>query len=118
MKGILANYDFCTGCHSCEVACKKELGLSQGEFGIKITELGPHKNTAGKNEGKWEWTFAPLLAKSCDLCEGRVAKGKLPACVQHCQAWCLAYGEVEDLVRAIDGKGRFALLVPEQGAGD
>ena len=22
MKGILINYDYCTGCHSCEVACK------------------------------------------------------------------------------------------------
>ncbi|HBT95151.1 MAG TPA: oxidoreductase, partial [Coriobacteriia bacterium] len=28
MKGILINYEYCTGCHSCEVACRNELGLS------------------------------------------------------------------------------------------
>ena len=22
-EGILINYEYCTGCHSCEVACKK-----------------------------------------------------------------------------------------------
>ena len=42
-KGILINYDYCTGCHSCEVACKKELGLPKGEFGIKLTETGPYE---------------------------------------------------------------------------
>ena len=40
-KGILINYDYCTGCHSCEVACKKELGLPEGEFGVKLSETGP-----------------------------------------------------------------------------
>ena len=41
-KAILINYEYCTGCHSCEVACKKELGLPKGEFGIKLTETGPY----------------------------------------------------------------------------
>ena len=40
----------------------------------------------------------------------RVAKGKMPMCVQHCQAWCMYHGEVEDLVRKMDGKTRWALL--------
>ncbi|RDB59294.1 oxidoreductase [Gordonibacter sp. 28C] len=114
MKGILVNYEYCTGCHSCEVACKKELGLPKGEYGIKIDEFGPVKITVGPKAGKWEWAFFPMVTKSCDLCEGRIAKGKMPMCVQHCQAWCLAYGEVEDLVRKVDGKTRYALLVPEQ----
>lgn len=39
MKGILVNYEYCTGCHSCEVACKKILNLPEGEFGIKLTEI-------------------------------------------------------------------------------
>ena len=42
MKGILINYEYCTGCHSCEVACRNELGLAHGEYGIKLTEVGPY----------------------------------------------------------------------------
>lgn len=26
--GLLIDYDYCTGCHSCETACKMELGLT------------------------------------------------------------------------------------------
>ena len=29
----------------------------------------------------------PVLTKACDMCEDRVAKGKMPMCVQHCQAF-------------------------------
>ena len=37
------------------------------------------------------------------MCADRVAAGKLPMCVQHCQAWCLYHGEVEELA-AQDGR--------------
>ena len=90
-KGILINYDYCTGCHSCEVACKKELGLPEGEFGIKLSETGPFEYSAeAKGPGRWEWTWLPVVTKACDMCESRTAKGKMPMCVQHCQAWCVA----------------------------
>ena len=90
VKGILVNYEYCTGCHSCEVACKKHLGLPAGEFGIKVAEIGPFEYEGAKNnKDRWEWTWMPVLTKACDLCEDRVAKGKMPMCVQHCQAWCL-----------------------------
>ena len=115
MKGILVNYEYCTGCHSCEVACKKALGLGKNEYGIKVHEFGPVKNTAGRNRAKWEWVFTPTLTKSCDLCAERVASNKLPMCVQHCQAWCMAYGELSELVKKIDAATRHVLLIPEQG---
>ena len=114
MKGILVNNEYCIGCHACEVACKKQLGLGKDEFGIKVYEFGPIKNGAGRNEGKWDWVYTPVLTKSCDLCEERVEKGKLPMCVQHCNAWCMAYGEVEDLVKKIDPATQHVLLIPEQ----
>lgn len=115
MKGILVEYDYCTGCHSCEVACKKILDLPKGEFGIQLTEIGPYAYT-DKEPGpdKWEWTFLPVVTKACDLCADRTAVGKMPVCVQHCQAWCMYFGEVEDLVKKIDGKTRSALLTPKQ----
>lgn len=110
MKGLLINYEFCTGCHSCEVACKKELGLGKGEFGIKINEIGPFQYEEGPYKGKWEWVYLPAITKACDMCETRTEKGKMPMCVQHCQAWCMYYGEVEDLAKKMDGKSRWALL--------
>lgn len=114
MKGILVNYEYCTGCHSCEVACKKHLGLPAGEFGIKVAEIGPFEYEGAKNnKDRWEWTWMPVLTKACDMCEDRVAKGKMPMCVQHCQAWCMYYGEVEELARKMDGKTRWALMVPQ-----
>lgn len=112
MKAILVNYEHCTGCHSCEVACKKHLDLPKGEFGIKVEEIGPYEYQGKTGPERWEWTFIPALTKVCDMCEDRAAKGKMPMCVQHCQAWCMYYGEVEDLVKKIDGKTRYALLTP------
>ena len=113
-KAILINHEYCTGCHSCEVACKKELGLSKGEYGIKLSETGPWQYENGDCAGKWEWTWLPVITKACDMCESRTSKGKMPMCVQHCQAWCMYYGEAEDLVKKMDGKTRWALYT--QGA--
>ncbi|MGI6033838.1 MAG: hypothetical protein ACOX69_10510 [Coriobacteriales bacterium] len=113
--GILVNTEYCTGCHSCEVACRNHLGLKEGEFGIKLTETGPYKYEDGKAKNKWEWQFQPVLTKACTLCTDRTEMGKMPMCVQHCQAWCLDYGEVEDLVKKIEPESTWALLTPAQG---
>lgn len=110
-KGILVNYDYCTGCHSCEVACKKILDLPKGEFGIKVTEVGPFEyTTLPELKEKWEWTYMPVITQACDMCVARTEIGKMPMCVQHCQAWCMYYGEAEELVKRMDGKTRWALL--------
>ena len=83
MKGILINYEYCTGCHACEVACKKRLGLPEGEFGIKLTETGPYEYAGKAGEERWEWSWLPVLTKACDLCADRTEAGKMPLCVQH-----------------------------------
>ena len=41
--GLLIDYEYCTGCYSCEVACKNELKLPHGKWGIKLL-----KNVRGK----------------------------------------------------------------------
>lgn len=110
MKGILVNNEYCTDCHSCEVACKKYLNLPEGQFGIKVSEIGPWRYEDGELSGKWEWYYVPSLTKACNLCEDRVAKNKMPMCVQHCQAWCMYYGEVDELAKKMDGKTRWVLL--------
>jgi Fe-S-cluster-containing dehydrogenase component len=109
MKALLINTEFCTGCHSCEVACKKERGLAKGEFGIKLMETGPYQYETGDLAGTWEWTWTPIVTKACDMCADRVAKRKMPMCVQHCQAWCMYYGEAEELVGKMDGSSRWVM---------
>ena len=32
-NGILVDYQYCTGCYSCEVACQSELDLPLGQWG-------------------------------------------------------------------------------------
>lgn len=116
MKGILINYEYCTGCHSCEIACRNELGLAKGEFGIKLTEVGPYKyETEIPAATPYEWVYNPTITKACDLCESRTAVGKMPSCVQACQAWCMYYGEIHELVEKMDGNTRWALYAPIQG---
>lgn len=112
-KGILVNYEYCTGCHSCEVACKKYLGLGEGEFGIKLSETGPFEYENGRHAGRWEWSYLPVLTHACNGCVDRTEKGKMPMCVQHCQAWCMYYGDTAELAARIDGKTRWSLLAFE-----
>ena len=115
MKGILVNYEYCTGCHSCEVACKKYHNLPEGEFGIKVSEIGPYKYVSeARGANKWEWTWLPGITKACTLCEDRTAKGKMPMCVQHCQAWCMHYGDLEDLINKVEASSRFVVYSPKQ----
>ena len=107
-KGILVNYEYCTGCHSCEVACKKILDLPKGEFGIKVCEVGPFEYSKGEGKAKdrWEWTYMPVITKACDLCADRVSEGKDPACVHHCLAACMELVPVEEIPQKMIEHGK------------
>ena len=39
--GLLIDYEFCTGCQSCEVACKEEHRIPVGQWGIHLLDDGP-----------------------------------------------------------------------------
>ena len=45
-KGLLVDYEWCSGCHTCEVACQLEHGYPSDQWGIKVHEVGP-------------WEYAP-----------------------------------------------------------
>ena len=108
--GLLIDYEFCTGCHTCEVACRNERGLDNGQFGIKILEDGPRLIDA-ENE-RYEWRYFAAPTELCDLCADRVAAGKLPSCVHHCQAAVLSVGTVEELMPEIIRKPKMAVFFP------
>lgn len=110
--GLLINYEYCTGCHSCEVSCQMENALAEDRFGIKIQKVGPW-NIEGD---AWQYDFVPVPTDQCDLCASRVAKGKDPLCVHHCQSAVMEYGTVEELAAKMSSLGsKSVLFVPKSG---
>ena len=102
---MLIDYAWCTGCHSCEVACRKELGFADDQYGIKINEM------IWPIEAKsWEYTFLPTPTDQCDTCIHRRSEGKDPTCVHHCQAKCLTFGSADEIMRQMDPNKRQAVF--------
>ena len=106
-NGLFIEYDYCTGCHACEVACKQEHNFSDGMCGIRVDELV----TVGPD--KVHVDFIPITTRFCDLCAKRTGKGELPSCVKHCQAICMMYGPVTELAKAMEDKPRSLIFAPK-----
>lgn len=96
-KGLLVDVEYCSGCQACVLACQQEHGYDETKYGLLIHKLGPIEI----EKDKWQYDFLPQLTDWCDLCADRVERGKLPSCVQHCQAQCLEYGEIEELAKKV-----------------
>lgn len=107
--GLLIDYDFCTGCHTCEAACKVEHKLTYGQWGIKLAQDGPRK----LENGRWEYFYVPIPTSLCDLCEDLVSVGKFPTCVAHCQADVMTYGPVKELAKKMLEKPKMVLFAPK-----
>lgn len=107
LYGLLFDYEYCTGCHACEVACKKEHGYEKGQCGIHVLSLGPNL----KPNGKWELDYIPVPGDLCDLCTKRTVVGKKPSCVHHCQSLIIQYGTVSELATKVD-KRKMSIFVP------
>ncbi|MBS7647767.1 MAG: 4Fe-4S dicluster domain-containing protein [Candidatus Bathyarchaeia archaeon] len=108
LYGLLIDYQWCSGCHSCEVACKQEHNLPVGVWGIKVYELVQEYN------GKIFIDYFPFPTDLCNLCAHRTKEGKKPACVQHCMARCMYYGKIEELIKIANEKSKMVLWVPRQ----
>lgn len=106
-NGLLIEYEFCTGCHSCDVACKQEHNHPVGKGGLKIheiyTQLQDHVRT----------DYLPFPTEYCDLCASRVSQGEKPACVKACQAATMWYGTVAELAQLMEAKPHAALFTPK-----
>lgn len=106
MNGLLIDYKWCTGCHTCEIACQQEHGYQptelgeKGRIGISPYEIGPHD----LGNDRYQYEFLPVPTELCDLCAERVEAGKEPTCVKHCQAGCMYFGPVEELVKKMDSR--------------
>ena len=84
-KALVVDYKYCTGCHSCEVACRNEKDIPLEEWGIRLADNGP--------------------IKLGGLCEDRLSEGKKPACVHHCLAQCLTVVALDELPATLRALG-------------
>ena len=109
-NALLIHYDFCSGCQTCEVACKKEKNLPEGVFGIKVAQYGPVEYAPKK----WDMNYVPVPTSCCDLCADRVASGKIPSCVLHCQSKVMHYGPIDELVKLAADKDKVVIFVPQR----
>lgn len=107
--GLLIDYEFCTGCQSCEVTCKEEHGYPVGKWGIRVLDEGPWEI----EPKHFNWNKIPVPTDLCDLCAERTRTGREPMCVHHCLANVITYGEVEDLAKKMGTKSKQVLFVPQ-----
>lgn len=106
--GLLVDYEWCTGCHSCEMACAVEHGFPQGQCGVVVCEVEPW--SYGPENDRWQVGYQPAFTDQCDLCAARTVKGGTPTCVKHCQAKCLEYGPLDELAGKLGAKAKQALV--------
>ncbi len=105
-NGLLIEYEYCTGCHACEVACKQEHNYPVGMGGITVSEF------ITESPDKVHIDYIPFPTRFCDLCEGRAKRGEPPACVKHCQAVCMMYGTIAELAKTMEAKPRSVIFAP------
>lgn len=105
--GLLVDYEYCTGCFACQVACAQEYHRPEGIVGMQVTEM-----VQMLPNGKPYLSFIPFPTELCSLCASRAKKGLEPACVKHCMAKCIKHGPIEDLAKEMMKKGRTVLWAP------
>jgi Fe-S-cluster-containing dehydrogenase component len=89
------------------VACKQEHNYPVGKGGINLIEIlteMPDKTI--------RIDYIPFTTMYCDLCAARTSKGDRPACVKHCQASTMTYGDVADLAKIMEAKPHCVLFAP------
>ena len=106
---LLVDYDYCTGCHSCEVACQQEHDYPAGTNGVVVRE---YEYEVG---GRVRIDYLPFFTQHCDLCKVRRGRGETPACVRHCQSRCMEFGPTAELAATMSDRANIAVFTHSPG---
>ncbi|HXG36683.1 MAG TPA: oxidoreductase [Dehalococcoidia bacterium] len=106
--GLLIDFEWCTGCHACEIAGKFMNNLKADQ---KCIDVGQGKRQVGD---RVVLDFIPRPTELCHLCAPRTAQGKLPACVHHCPPQVIRYGTRAELEEAAKAKPNQILWFPDR----
>lgn len=80
---VLVDHHRCIGCRYCMVACP----YNARYFNYKENEDWPNKEYPKRSHG---------VVESCNFCAHLVDQGKMPACVDACDAGALVFGDLND----------------------
>jgi len=103
--GVLLNAERCTGCYSCQSACRE---VNQVPFNEKWLEVVRRKPNIIDGELRLYHLIAPPLDK-CAECVGRESP---PLCERVCMASSLFVGPVEKLIPLLKNDGKWVLYAP------
>ena len=111
--GLLIDYEFCTGCQSCEVSCKEHHHFPVGKWGIRVMDDGPWRKDDAKDEGScFNWNKIPVPTDLCDLCADRTRDGREPVCMHNCLADVIRFGTIEEMAVELARKPKQVLWTP------
>jgi Fe-S-cluster-containing dehydrogenase component len=85
-RWILEEIESCVGCHACEVACKQENNILEGNGPLQVVQVGPF--IVGEEP---VMEFVILINNDCTGCESRVREGSTPFCVSICPTDALRF---------------------------
>lgn len=110
-KGLLINYGWCSGCQSCEIACRNEHGWDLEQNGIKVLELGPFPVDKDAIPSGIDWSYIAMPTSLCDLCQERAERGEIPTCQLHCLAGVIECGDVDELTKKASEIGKHVHVI-------
>lgn len=93
--GLLIDFEWCTGCHACEIAGKNANNLTYNEWCIKV---GTGQRKVGEH---LVYDYIPMPTDLCNLCARLTSKGEQPACVHHCPPQVIRFGPQNELEEAL-----------------
>lgn len=85
---LFVDYEWCSGCKSCELACRNEHDIPRGQWGIRVLEDKPWK----MDDGSMNWNYIPVPSALCDLCAAVLSRARSPCASSLAKpsAWSLA----------------------------
>ncbi|MBA7685707.1 hypothetical protein ES703_94133 [subsurface metagenome] len=104
LRAILVDLDRCVQCYACEIACKQENGLGEGEQWIRLVTIGPEE--VG---GKLCADYYPVIDDGCHFCQHRLSQGSQPFCVTVCPTKALKFRDVTEILDALRSKRRYQI---------